>query len=87
MKFPCSVVFFSAILLALLVDCNTGTPHRRVPFNGSMYGKRTAGALPMGTYTRSLHLRPSFYEFAHILYTKWAENGVVLIQNLLAKKY
>ncbi|KDR10801.1 FMRFamide-related neuropeptide [Zootermopsis nevadensis] len=45
MKLSCSMIFLLALLLALLVDCNTGPPHRRVPFNGSMYGKRTANSL------------------------------------------
>jgi hypothetical protein len=51
MKFPCSVVFLVTLLiLVLLVDCNPnpGPQFRRLPFNGSIYGKRAASALPMG---------------------------------------
>jgi hypothetical protein len=49
MKFLGSVIFFVALLvMALLVDCNAGTPYRRLPFNGSMYGKRAPSPLPIG---------------------------------------
>ncbi|XP_069678822.1 neuropeptide SIFamide-like [Periplaneta americana] len=48
MKFACTVLSLVALLLlAVLVACNPGPPFRRLPFNGSMYGKRTGNALPM----------------------------------------
>ncbi|PSN38497.1 hypothetical protein C0J52_23273 [Blattella germanica] len=48
MQFSQSVIFFLAILLLTLsTTCNPGVPFRRLPFNGSMYGKRASSALPM----------------------------------------
>ena len=36
------------LMLALQVSCDTVLPYRRLPFNGSMYGKRAASILPSG---------------------------------------
>jgi hypothetical protein len=46
MKLPCSVAFL--LLLAVLADCDSGQPYRRIPFSGSIYGKRTAKTIAMG---------------------------------------
>ena len=49
MKFHCSDMFVVALLmLALQVSCDPGHLYRRLPFNGSMYGKRAASILPTG---------------------------------------
>jgi hypothetical protein len=49
MKFLGSMLFLVALLmLALLADCNSGPPYRRIPFNGSMYGKRAPSSSPIG---------------------------------------
>jgi hypothetical protein len=57
MKFPGSVIFLVALLMTvLMVDCNPGPPYRRLPFNGSMYGKRTASPLPIGMQLLSFYL-------------------------------
>jgi len=36
------------LMLALQVSCDPGQPYRRLPFNGSIYGKRAASILPSG---------------------------------------
>ena len=36
------------LMLTLQVSCDPGHLYRRLPFNGSMYGKRAASILPSG---------------------------------------
>jgi hypothetical protein len=47
MKFHHSVMLLMTLLMLVLhVSCDPGHPYRRLPFNGSMYGKRAASILP-----------------------------------------